>query len=280
MTDSYVEQLIINKFLGIQSVTSIANCNKYFQDNKNEEEKLEAFKYWDPHKYADDYDDLDKTEQAKIDGPLIYFNEDSLIRWYCDLYPNIFETTDEYDVDDEYGLFEVRGVYEELRDNGMLTGSPENDELYKAIRAVIVERPVDKTVEKKLALYDTEGKKQYIHVYPVVFENLTSERTEVSEGFTKAWYEIYFNPAPPTEGELMQGARFWWTGFVQINICVPVNTGTDDIRERYNEIAEAFKPKLIHQGVRILKTYRASNFNEDDFIWCPVTIDWKAYIET
>lgn len=285
MTDSYVEKLINNKFLGIQSVTAFANCIKYYQENKENPDMLEAFKYWDPKKYDEHYSELSEDDKAKIDGPILFFFEDSLYRWYTELYPNVYQTYDEYDIDDEYHLFPTRGVYEELRDAGMLTGSIQNDELYEAIRDTIVERDIDKPVKRLINLYkinenDEPELVRDIPIYPVVFENLTSERNAVSDNFSRAWYEIYFNPNPPTIGELYKGARQWWTGFTQVNICIPTNMGTDDIRERYDEIESEFKSKLIHQGIRIMKCYRGPNITEEDFIWCPVTIEWKAYLDS
>ena len=248
MTDTFVEQTLINKFLELESLEVISKCHKYFQDNKESEECLPAFERWKP-----DYPEgITEDEKKFIDGPLEYFNEDSLIDWFSSIYPNDYKTE---------------------------TGTEDEDNLYEAIKAVKIELNIDEPIKRKITFFNSNRDSVTVPIYPVVFENLISERSEVSDGFSKAWYELYFSPNAPIIGEIYRDSRRWYTGFLQVNICVPSNTGTDDIRLRYNEIVKHFKGHYLANGIRIENVYRSSNIVESDFTWCPVTIEWKAYLK-
>lgn len=245
MTDAYVERLIINKFLELGSIDAVSKCHQYYQENKENPDCLPAFEYFKPE-YTPGMTD---EEKFKADGP----KELELIKWYKEIYPNFYQTEE---------------------------GSPEDDELYDAIKETIIIRDNTKQIKRKLELYDAEqNKKILMPIYSVVFENSVEERSEISEAYTNPWYEIYFHPTAPNQIELGGKGRIRWTGFLQVNICVPNNWGTDAILDRYDEIAQLFRPGLIMEGVRIVRTYRGPNMTEDDFIWCPVTIDWQSDLD-
>lgn len=104
-----------------------------------------------------------------------------------------------------------------------------------------------------------------------------------NEVFTKPddgyWYELYFIPAEPLQIELGTEARSRWTGILQINICVPKDSGTKPINERYNNIEKLYRRGLILDGLRIMRTYRTSAYDDGDYYVMPVTVEWQADLD-
>lgn len=261
MTDSYVERILINKFLELSPSNLTAKCKQFYEKNKKplvdpEEEALvpQFFKDYFRPGYSEDAPEAEKLREDSI--KLYYGTEDfaSLIDWKK-LYAEYFE-----EPESEFH-------------------SDEEDELYRAIDNVTLELTPDREPRKSMYVYDEEGNKIKVPLYSVVFENVTTERTEVSENFTSAWYEVYFTPTVPNQIELGTKGRTRWTGFLQVNICVPNNWGTEELLYRYDEIAELFRQGLILDGVRIHRVYRGPNQTTEDFMWCPVTIEWQSDLD-
>lgn len=258
MTDSYVERILINKFLELASSNLVAKCKQFYEDNKiafEDPDKEALVPQFFKDNFRPEYEAGDTTEDKlrKDSIKLYYGTEDfaSLIDWKK-LYAEYFE-----DTESEYN-------------------TPEEDELFKAIDEVSLNLTTDKELRKNMTIIDNEGNKITVPLYSVVFENTTTERSEVSEDFTVGWYEVYFTPTAPNQIELGTKGRNRWTGFLQINICVPTNWGTSELLYRYDEIAELFRQGMVIDGVRIHRVYRGPNLTESDFTWCPVTVEWKA----
>lgn len=93
------------------------------------------------------------------------------------------------------------------------------------------------------------------------------------------WYEIYLIPAIPNQIELGSEARSRWTGIMQINICVPKDSGTKALNARYDAIASLFRSGLYIEGVRIVRTYRTSALDDGDFTVLPVSVEWWADLD-
>lgn len=111
--------------------------------------------------------------------------------------------------------------------------------------------------------------------YPTVaFPNIAFERPE--DGY---WYELFFIPAQPMQIELGSEARSRWVGIMQINVCVPKNSGTTPINARYENIAKLFRSGLIIDGIRIVQTYRTSALDDGDYYVMPVTVSWWADLD-
>jgi len=107
------------------------------------------------------------------------------------------------------------------------------------------------------------------------------------------WLDFFFNPSEPAQIELGTKGRNRWVGFMQINICVPLNEATIEEAEAdsdddtfgtsamdtcYNDIARVFKRGVIFNGIRINKTYSIPSAMQvlDDFCSLPVRIEWQA----
>ena len=129
-------------------------------------------------------------------------------------------------------------------------------------------------------MYDDNGEPVEIPLYPeVAFPNEDFKRPIDGNGNNLAWYELYFIPARPTQIELGTKGRSRWFGLMQVNICVPKTWGTQELYQRYDDIAALFKSGLILEGVRIVRTYRSSALDDDDFYCLPVTIEWQADLD-
>lgn len=114
-----------------------------------------------------------------------------------------------------------------------------------------------------------------VYEYPTVaFPNVTF--TKPDDGY---WYELFFIPAQPVVIELGTEARSRWVGILQINVCVPKNTGTTPLNDRYDNIAKLFKSGLYFDGIRISRTYRTSALDDGDYYVMPVSVEWQADLD-
>lgn len=301
MTDTNVENLIINKFLELTSLEAVPKCVKYFDDNKESDTTLESFEAFMPDYENSDYGDIriinapalpvlpnfeeDNPEtglpwteaekeqavakynqekvvydtffdnRAKIEGPCLTL----LITWFRDTYVNYYDTPD---------------------------GNAEDDALYDAIKRTIPELT---TIKRTIKIYDENGEKKDLLVFPnVAFPNMEFIRPTNELGDNTFWYELYFIPAPPNQVELGTQGRSRWVGIMQINVCIPKTWGTEELYARYDEIAKLFRSGLILQdkvmideeekpySVRIIRTYRSTAVDDDDFYCLPVTIEWRS----
>lgn len=120
-----------------------------------------------------------------------------------------------------------------------------------------------------------EDTKEIEYFYPeVAFPNEAFTRPE--DGY---WYEISMIPAVPNQIELGTTARSRWTGIMQINICVPKDSGTKAMNARFNAIAALFRSGLYIEGVRVVRTYRTSALDDGDFTVMPVSVEWWADLD-
>lgn len=111
--------------------------------------------------------------------------------------------------------------------------------------------------------------------YPEVsFPNKNFTRPE--DGY---WYELWFAPARATQIELGSEARSRWVGILQINICVPKDSGTQAANSRYEAIASHFRTGSYIKGVRIINTQRTSAFENGDYYVMPVTVSYWADLD-
>lgn len=111
--------------------------------------------------------------------------------------------------------------------------------------------------------------------YPeVAFPNVAFTKPE--DGY---WYELLFIPAEPLQIELGTEARSRWIGILQINVCVPKDSGTTPLNNRYENIAKLFRSGLIFNGIRIVRTYRTSALDDGDCCVLPVSVEWQADLE-
>lgn len=120
-----------------------------------------------------------------------------------------------------------------------------------------------------------DGDGNITYEYPeVAFPNEPFERPE--DGY---WYELHPTPAQPVQLELGSTARSRWTGAMYINICVPKNSGTEPLYDRYDNIAKLFRQGMIIKGVRIVAVQDSSSVDDGDFLVMPISIVWQADLE-
>lgn len=240
MTDTYVEELIINKFMDLDSISDIPKAYQYYEDNKESEEPLVFFEQFMPE-YPEG---STKYQKSQIDY-------DCVTRFFAwvETYINVFGT--EFSTEEEDGLF-------------------------TAIRDVILTTK-NKYVT---FYTDTGATLDVVNLYPhVAFPNEDFTRAKEKLGDDNYWYELYFIPGGPVQIELGTTGRSRWIGIMQVNICVPKTWGTKEIYARYDEIAALFRSGLILEGVRIVRTYRAASLDNDDYHCLPVTIEWQADLD-
>lgn len=125
----------------------------------------------------------------------------------------------------------------------------------------------------KVETTDFEG--NTIYEYPeIALPNESFERPD--DGY---WYELHPIPAKSMDIELGTKARSRWIGILQVNICVPKNSGSTPLNERYDEIAKHFRRGLVIDGVRIISSDRTSAMDDGDYYVMPVSIVWQADLD-
>lgn len=147
----------------------------------------------------------------------------------------------------------------------------------------------DTYVEKKIKNYFKANLPQYIEgddKWAINWSpNISFDRPD-----DLYWLDFFFSSNPPVQQELGTGGRNRWTGYIQINICVPLNEmtlddeedddtfGTSAMDKCFNDIAKVFRRGVIFDGIRIHKCYRNSSALQsyDDFCCLPVIIEWQA----
>lgn len=105
----------------------------------------------------------------------------------------------------------------------------------------------------------------------VSFQNKSFTRP--SDGY---WFELIFLPTTPYQQELGHDGGNRWNGILQVNICIPQNTGTAAANARYNKIYSAFPRGFITNGIRILSVAHTSARAVDDYCSMSVSIAWQA----
>ena len=131
----------------------------------------------------------------------------------------------------------------------------------------------EETPENDKNINDEQKEVEYF--YPeVAFPNEAFTRPE--DGY---WYELHMIPSVPEQIELGTTGRSRWTGIMQINICVPKDSGTRAINARFNAIAALFRSGLYIHGVRVVRTYRSSALDDGDSTVVPVSVEWWADLD-
>ncbi len=210
MTDTYVENILIDKFLDLFSVSGELIVKDFF--NKN-------------------------SEKLKIYGS----TEDEFFSWFLS--------------------------YIQLSDKQK---NDEDDFLIENIKKSQLSTSFKK---------DDNGDFCYSNFKNVAFPNTDFERPTDENGNITTWYELFFITSEPQQIELGENGRTRWTGIMQINICVPKTFGRREVNDRYDEIANLFRSGIILENVRIIKTYRTSALDDDDYYCLPVTISWWADLD-
>jgi hypothetical protein len=111
------------------------------------------------------------------------------------------------------------------------------------------------------------------------YTNICYENRAFNRPTDNYWFGLHFIPTLPYQQELGKYGKNRWHGIFQVDICVPKDSGTDAMNDRYNTIVNAFPRGYITDGIRILKVGRSSARSTDDFCFTPVSISWQADLD-
>ena len=129
-----------------------------------------------------------------------------------------------------------------------------------------------KKLEGLLINEDDLGNKLYPEV---AFPNEAFERPE--DGY---WYELYFIPSKPLDLVVVSSVEHRrWLGIMQVNICVPKNSGIKPLQDRFDNIANLYRVGLMIGKVRITNVSKTSALEDGDYYVLPVSITWQADLE-
>lgn len=103
--------------------------------------------------------------------------------------------------------------------------------------------------------------------------------TRPSNGY---WFELYYDTNPPVQAVGGSAGRNLWSGYFQINICVPKDGGKKAAMKRYERIYEQFPIGFVGRefnGLRIVSVARVQMQYYDDFAILPMSIIFEAYLK-
>lgn len=116
----------------------------------------------------------------------------------------------------------------------------------------------------------------------ILHPNIKYENKSFTRPANGYWFELYYDTNPPIQACGGSAGRNVWTGFFQINICTPKDSGKRASMKRYEKIFEQFPMGFVGQafpGLRILSVGRAQMQYYDDFALLPVSVIFEAYLE-
>lgn len=101
------------------------------------------------------------------------------------------------------------------------------------------------------------------------------------------WMEFFFMPFETSQVEIGTWGRNRFEGFMQINICVPLNSdivsdedpiGCSPVFSVSADIERVFKRGTIFNGIRVVRYQEATSALQvyDDFCFLPVRIFWQV----
>lgn len=113
----------------------------------------------------------------------------------------------------------------------------------------------------------------------------TEKRLELDNAVFKtpakgAWYSVHFSPNNPVPVTAGPDGEDEVTGFLQVDVCVPLGSGEADALKRIQSILDVFKTgsKFTRSGQTVMVTSAGRNpgFNSDASYKIPVTIAWET----
>lgn len=112
---------------------------------------------------------------------------------------------------------------------------------------------------------------------PIVYENTDDYSPQASQ----PWCEFYFVPNSPVALTLGDEGQNEHTGFVQINLNYPLNSGIGDSMDKVEAIMTAFKIGSDHthnsQTVTVTKCgQNRGGQTKDGFYQSIISIEWRA----
>lgn len=95
----------------------------------------------------------------------------------------------------------------------------------------------------------------------------------------KRWFELFFNADAPSPVATFSEAQNRWAGFLQINICTPLDKGENEPDNKYSWISKLFSRGATFDDVEINKCYIASVGSQGDYYRTVVRVEWTADID-
>lgn len=93
------------------------------------------------------------------------------------------------------------------------------------------------------------------------------------------WFELSFKSNPPNPAAMCENAQNRWTGFLQIDICTPLDVGVTEADDKYNEISKLFEEGSSADFVDIVRTYSPTEDAEEYCYRKVVRVEWTADID-
>lgn len=94
--------------------------------------------------------------------------------------------------------------------------------------------------------------------------------------YSKRWFELNIISDRPETTALMNGAPERWNGFLQVDICTPLNKGEDEAGTKYEWLSRLFSRGKMFGPVIIKSCYIAHRESESDHYRMVVRIEFTA----
>lgn len=131
-------------------------------------------------------------------------------------------------------------------------------------------KTINTVTGKNLIKYDSDG-----NIINVAFPNVT-----FSKPSTGQWFELNLLVNAPNAITTGEEHINEWTGILQIDLCVPLNVGYDQIDNQYNCILQLYPEGLfVDDYIHIEKCYSPSESAEEDCYRKIVRIQWTADVD-
>lgn len=111
-------------------------------------------------------------------------------------------------------------------------------------------------------------------------ENVYLPNIEFKPPIGERWFELSFLSTEPSPVSIGKGSQNRFNGFLQIDICTPLNTGTDETDDIYSFVSGLFsRGTVISNCIEINKVYIAQTGEEKLCYRTVVRVEWTADID-
>lgn len=122
---------------------------------------------------------------------------------------------------------------------------------------------------KEYIIFDTKGNPKNVALPNKAFKQPTDNR----------WFRLAFRSNAPNPVGISKFAQDEFTGFFQIDICTPTDSGEKEATAKYEYIKRLFNRGTTFDDVEIDKVYRSGTEVSENFYKTIITVLWTAIID-
>lgn len=109
--------------------------------------------------------------------------------------------------------------------------------------------------------------------------NVSLPNKAFSQPSNNRWFRLAFKCNAPNPVGISLDSQDEFTGFFQIDVCTPRDTGEDEASAKYGYIKQLFNRGTTFDDVEIDKVYRSDTQVSDNYYKTIITVLWTARID-